>query len=80
MNIERLITMANDIATYFTSEPDADAALLGVSDHLTKFWDPSMRRQLKAYVDGGGAGLMPLAQAAVGQLAASAAPPRRPVL
>lgn len=38
MNIERLVTMANDIATYFTVEPDHATAVLGVRDHIKRFW------------------------------------------
>ncbi|MHA6203643.1 formate dehydrogenase subunit delta [Dyella soli] len=69
MRIERLVTMANDIATYFAAEPDHAAAVNGVRDHLTRFWDPAMRRQLKAYQGDGGEGLLPLAQEAVAALA-----------
>ncbi|MEP7184653.1 MAG: formate dehydrogenase subunit delta [Rhodanobacter sp.] len=65
MKIERLITMANDIATYFAVEPDRAVAVEGIRDHLTRFWDPVMRRELKTHVIDGGAGLLPLAQEAV---------------
>ena len=65
MNIERLVTMANDIASYFAAEPDHAAAVEGIRDHLTKFWDPVMRRQLKAHITAGGDGLQPLAREAV---------------
>lgn len=65
MRIERLITMANDIATYFTIEPDHAAAVAGVRDHLTRFWDPVMRREIKAYLIENGEGLNPLAREAV---------------
>jgi formate dehydrogenase subunit delta len=68
MRIERLITMANDIATYFTVEPDHAAAVASVRDHLTRFWDPVMRRQLKAYLVDGGEELIPLAREAVAAL------------
>ena len=68
MHIERLVTMANDIATYFTSEPDHTIAVNGVRDHLTRFWDPVMRRQLKDFVIDGGEGLLPLASEAVKQM------------
>lgn len=71
MNIERLITMANDIANYFAAEPDHAAAVEGVRDHLTKFWDPVMRRQLKAHMAAGGDGLSPLAQEAVERVVVS---------
>jgi formate dehydrogenase subunit delta len=72
MNIARLITMANDIATYFLSEPDHAVAVTSVRDHLTRFWDPVMRRQLKAYASGGGKGLLPLALEAIDGLSAPA--------
>ena len=73
MRIERLVTMANDIATFFQAEPDHAAAVEGVRDHLTRFWDPVMRRQLKAHLDQGGEGLLPLARDAVAQLEIPAA-------
>ena len=65
MNIERLIGMANDIAAYFAVEPDHATAVLGVRDHLAKFWDPVMRRELKTHLMQGGEGLLPLAREAV---------------
>ena len=68
MHIEKLVTMANDIATYFTSEPDHATAVIGVRDHLTRFWDPVMRRQLKDFVADGGQGLLPLASDAVREI------------
>ena len=68
MRIERLVTMANDIATYFQAEPDHAAAVNGVRDHLTRYWDPVMRRQLKAYLGEGGEDLLPLAREAVAAL------------
>jgi formate dehydrogenase subunit delta len=68
MRIERLVTMANDIATYFTVEPDHDAAVASVRDHLKRFWDPTMRRQIKAHLADGGEGLIPLAREAVSGL------------
>jgi len=68
MHPERLVIMANDIATYFLSEPDHVTAVEGIRNHLTHFWDPVMRRQLKAFVDDGGEGLIPIAQEAVAEL------------
>ena len=64
MNIERLVSMANDIATYFAAEPDRAAAVAGVRSHLDRFWDPAMRRQLKAHLDAGGEGMLPLTREA----------------
>lgn len=68
MRIERLVTMVNDIATYFAVEPDHATAVNGVRDHLTRFWDPVMRHQLQTHLDQGGEGLLPLAREAVGGL------------
>ncbi len=68
MRIERLVTMANDIATYFTSEPDHAAAVLSVREHLKRYWDPTMRRQIKDHLAHGGEGLVPLAREAIAEL------------
>ncbi|TAH46873.1 MAG: formate dehydrogenase, partial [Gammaproteobacteria bacterium] len=38
--------MANDIAAYFASEPDREAAISGIVNHIEKTWDPRMRRQI----------------------------------
>ncbi|MEO8158014.1 MAG: formate dehydrogenase subunit delta [Betaproteobacteria bacterium] len=65
MNIERLVRMANDIGNFFKSEPDHATAVDGVATHLRRFWDPRMRKEIVAYVDGGGAELMELVREAV---------------
>lgn len=65
MNIERLVRMANDIGNFFKSEPDHAVAVDGVSSHLRRFWDPRMRKEIVAYVDGGGVELMELVREAV---------------
>ena len=70
MDVQRLIEMANDIANYFASDPDREAGIAGMADHLRKFWDPRMRRQLIAHVEAGGGGLSDLARAGVERLAA----------
>jgi len=65
MNIERLVRMANDIGNFFKAEPDHATAVDGVALHLKRFWDPRMRKEIVAYVDGGGAELMDLVREAV---------------
>jgi formate dehydrogenase subunit delta len=65
MNIERLVRMANDIGNFFKAEPDHATAVDGVAQHLKRFWDPRMRKEIVAYVDGGGAELMDLVREAV---------------
>jgi len=72
MNAERLAEMVNDIANFFAAEPDRNLAIDGVTNHLRKFWEPRMRRQIIAYVrDTGGKHLSELGRAGVERLAAS---------
>jgi formate dehydrogenase subunit delta len=67
MSPERLVYMANQIGKFFASQ-GPDEAVTGTLDHLQKFWDPRMRAQIVAYVDGGGEGLEPNVRAAVQRL------------
>ena len=69
MNAERLCSMVNDIANFFAVEPDRAVGVAGIADHLRKFWDPRMRKQIIAHLDSGGDGLEPLAREAVATLA-----------
>lgn len=46
MSAESLIKMANQIAQYFSSEPDHAVAVNGVRQHMKSFWTPGMRREL----------------------------------
>ncbi|MEI2299274.1 formate dehydrogenase subunit delta [Ensifer sp. MJa1] len=55
----KLIYMANQIATFFKSQPQAEAAQ-GVATHINKYWEPRMRRKLFEHIDKGGEGLTPL--------------------
>lgn len=63
MSPEKMITMANQIATFFETQPGDRPAL--VADHINDFWEPRMRRQLLDFADQGGAGLSPLAKEAI---------------
>jgi formate dehydrogenase subunit delta len=56
---DRLIYMANQIATFFQSQPSDDAKR-GVADHINKFWDPRMRDQLLQLIAADHPDLMPL--------------------
>jgi formate dehydrogenase subunit delta len=49
----KLVRMANQIATFFHSQPASEAAD-GVATHINKFWEPRMRRQLFDLVDNHG--------------------------
>lgn len=72
MSSDKLVAMANQIATFFHSQPAADRAQR-VADHLNDFWDPRMRRGLIAHAAAGGAGLDPLVLAAMAHLHVPAA-------
>lgn len=41
----KIIRMANQIATYFDSRPEAERAV-GIAAHINDFWEPRMRTQL----------------------------------
>jgi formate dehydrogenase subunit delta len=51
MKIEHLIEMANQIGEFFASMPDRDEALVGIADHIRRFWEPRMRRAILASLD-----------------------------
>jgi len=55
---DRLVYMANQIGKFFHSQGH-DRAVQGISEHIWKFWDPRMRKQIFAHLDTGGAGLDP---------------------
>ncbi len=49
---EKLVRMANQIATFFDSKP-REEGIAGVAEHINKFWEPRMRQQLFEMLDGG---------------------------
>jgi formate dehydrogenase subunit delta len=62
MDTHHLVKMANDIASFFNSEPERQVAVEGVAGHIRRFWDPRMRREILKWVDEhDGEGLQPLA-------------------
>ena len=65
MNAEHLIRMANQIGTFFESQPDRIEALEGIATHLKKFWEPRMRREFLAALDADGEGVHPLVREAL---------------
>jgi formate dehydrogenase subunit delta len=61
MDIENLVHMANRIAEFFEAMPDQAEARDGVAQHLQRYWEPRMRRELQLHVQTRqGAGLKPL--------------------
>ena len=47
---DKLLRMANQIATFFRTQPGEDAAER-IAGHLRDFWEPRMRDQLHRYID-----------------------------
>ncbi len=71
MSPDKLVYMANQIATFFASQPGSDQADR-VAAHLTDFWDPRMRTEFRAIVAAGAKGLHPLAREAANRLGSAA--------
>ncbi len=70
---EKLVRMANQIATFFHSKP-REEGILGVAEHINKFWEPRMRRKLFDMLDAGGKGFDELVIAAAPKIRRPAAP------
>jgi formate dehydrogenase subunit delta len=68
MSPDRLVHMANQIGSFFASQPH-DKAVSGITDHIVKFWEPRMRASILEHYAKGGAGLQPLVKEAIGALA-----------
>lgn len=68
MQPDKLVMMANQIATFFAAQGEA-RAVPQIASHIQQFWNPRMRLQILAHVEQGGAGLAPLAKAALAKLA-----------
>jgi formate dehydrogenase subunit delta len=64
--------MGNDIARQFTHLPAPEAAEV-VAQHIERFWDPRMRRNLEALVAAHDDSLDPVVVDAAGRLATRAA-------
>ena len=56
MSPDKMIRMANQIATFFKTQPNEDAPA-SVAAHIIDYWEPRMRVQLQDYARTGGAGL-----------------------
>lgn len=70
---EKLVRMANQIAAFFHSKP-REEGIAGVAEHINKFWEPRMRRQLFEMLDAGGEGFDELVVAASAEIKRPAAP------
>lgn len=59
MSPDKLVYMANQIATFFHSKPHEEG-VAGCAEHISNFWEPRMRSQLFAMLAEGGHGFDPL--------------------
>lgn len=59
MSPEKLVRMANQIATFFHTKPHEEA-VTGVAEHISNFWEPRMRKQLFEMLAEGEKGFDPL--------------------
>lgn len=66
MSPEKMVMMANQIASFFNSQP-GDAADR-IADHLRDYWEPRMRTQLVQYIEAGGGDLNPSVEEAARRL------------
>lgn len=69
---EKIVRMANQIGTFFNSKPHAEG-VIGVADHINKFWEPRMRRHFFEMLDAG-AGFLPIVVEAAPNIRRPAAP------
>jgi len=51
MNNQTLVRMANQIGHFFEAMPDRQQALEDIAQHIRKFWEPRMRRQILEHLD-----------------------------
>lgn len=68
MNSDYLVKMINQIALNFgyVKEQEKIAAL--VAEHIQKFWDPRMKKELAEYVEQGGHGMSDMALVAAKEI------------
>ena len=78
MNVEHLVTMANQIGQFYQAYPDRAEALKTAATHIRRSWDPRMRVALLEHLDGsGGEGLSEFMLEAVRTHRAALAPAER---
>lgn len=70
MSPDKLAYMANQIGKFFAHQKH-DAAVASIEDHIRRFWDPRMRREIVAAVEAGQVRLDPAVQEAIARLQGS---------
>ncbi|MBL43049.1 MAG: formate dehydrogenase [Rhodospirillaceae bacterium] len=67
MNTQKLIYMANQISNYFESYPE-EKAIISTTNHINKYWDKRMKKEIIVYAENNGDGLNSVALNAVNNL------------
>lgn len=70
---DKLVRMANQIATFFRSYPEEEA-IAGIHDHIVAFWSSVMRRDLTARADRDPAAIEPLVITALHRIGKAPSP------
>ncbi len=69
----QLVKMANDIGNFFRAEPDREEAIVGITNHMDRYWTKRMRDKLAAHLETGDDTLDELPREAFRRLTAPAA-------
>lgn len=51
MQVDPLIPMLNRIGEFFEAQPDEQAALKDIANHVRLFWEPRMRHSLLDFLE-----------------------------
>lgn len=78
MDIEHLVKMVNEISAFWQGESSRELAARDVANHLRRFWEPRMRKQIIAHYERGAAGLADISRDAVALLARESAAAKPP--
>jgi formate dehydrogenase subunit delta len=83
MNTHHLVKMVNEISAFWEGEAGPGNAAKAIANHLRRYWDPRMRREIVAHYRAGAGGLCDAARDGVALLAeqspATKAAPSGPV-
>ena len=76
MDIEHMVKMVNEISLFYEGESGVgEKAAHDVANHLRRFWDPRMRKQIVSHYQSGAHGLDDVGRTAVGMLASGDSSP-----
>ena len=66
-DVQKLVSMANQIGDFFKAQPE-DKAIVGIADHIVKFWSRPMKEPIFAHMKAGGKDVHPLVEKALRRL------------